>query len=139
MSDLVSKIKEIYAAFGRGDIEAIMSNVTDDVRWDFEAPKELSWGGNRKGKAEAMGFFTALAAEQSDPVLKMTEFFATPDAVAAFGRYDATVRATGVRVGVPVAHYFKFRDGKISHYINITNTAAFVEAAKAPAKGTKVA
>jgi uncharacterized protein len=130
MSDLVSKIKEIYSAFGRGDIAAILGSVTDDVSWEFEAPAEISWGGNRRGPAEAAGFFSGIAAEHIDPVLKMTEFFATDDAVAAFGRYDATLRATGVRVSTPVAHYFKFRDGKIARYINIINTAAFVEAAR---------
>ena len=130
MSDLVSKIKEIYAAFGRGDVAAILGSVTDDVSWEFEAPAEISWGGNRRGPAEAAGFFSGIAAEHIDPVLKMTEFFATEDAVAAFGRYDATLRATGVRVSTPVAHYFKFRDGKIARYINIINTAAFVDAAR---------
>jgi ketosteroid isomerase-like protein len=58
----------------------------------------------------------------------MTEFLASGDAVAVFGRYSATVRATGVRVDTPVGHYFKFRDGKIVRYVNLINTAAFVEA-----------
>jgi len=130
MSDLVSKIKEIYSAFGRGDIAAILGSVTDDVSWEFEAPVEISWGGIRRGPAETEGFFSGIAAEHIDPVLRMTDFFASEDAVAAFGRYDATLRATGVRVSTPVAHYFKFRDGKIARYINIINTGAFVEAAR---------
>ncbi len=130
MADLISKIKEIYSAFGRGDIAAILASATDDVSWEFEAPAEISWGGIRHGRAEAAGFFSGIAAEHVDPVLKMTEFFATDDAVAAFGRYDATLRATGVKVSTPVAHYFKFRDGKIARYINIINTGAFVEAAR---------
>jgi ketosteroid isomerase-like protein len=61
----------------------------------------------------------------------MTEFFATGDAVAAFGRYQATLRKNGVRVDTPVAHYFKFRDGKVARYMNIINTGALVEAARA--------
>jgi ketosteroid isomerase-like protein len=60
----------------------------------------------------------------------MTEFFSTTDAVAAFGRYDATVKATGKRVSTPVAHYFKFRDGKVSRHVNIINSGAFLESAK---------
>jgi len=130
MSDLVSKIKEIYAAFGRGDLATILSRVADDVSWEFEAPAEISWGGIRRGPGEVAGFFSGIAAEHADPVLKMTEFFSSDDAVAAFGRYDATLRATGVRVSTPVAHYFKFQDGKIVRYINYINTGAFVEAAR---------
>lgn len=130
MEDLVAKIKEIYAAFGRGEIEWILSNVTEDVSWEFEAPAALSWSGIRKEPTEAMGFFAGIAAEHENPALKMTEFFSTTDAVAAFGRYDATVKATGKRVSTPVAHYFKFRDGKVSRYVNVINSGAFLEAAK---------
>ncbi len=101
-----------------------------DVSWEFEAPPEISWGGIRRGPAEAAGFFTGIAAEHADPNLEMTEFVSSGDAVAAFGRYQATVRATGRRVDTPVAHYFQFRDGKVARYINMVNTAAFVEAGR---------
>lgn len=128
MSDLVNKIKDIYAAFGRGDITTILASLTDDVSWEFEAPVELSWSGIRKTPQEAAGFFAGIAAEHIDPILKMTEFFSTSDAVAAFGRYQATVKATGILVDTPVAHYFKFRDGKIARYINFINSGAFLQA-----------
>jgi len=128
MSDSINKIREIYAAFGRGDIATILQSLTEDVSWEFEAPVELSWSGVRHTPREVAGFFSGIAAEHADPKLEMTEFFSTGDAVAAFGRYQATVKATGIRVDTPVAHYFKFRDGKIARYINIVNSGAFVEA-----------
>lgn len=137
MSDLVNKIKEIYAAFGRGDIDTILANVADDVSWEFEAPASLSWAGIRRSRQEAAGFFAGIATEHADPNLEMTEFFSTEDAVAAFGRYQATVKASGVRVDTPVAHYFKFRDGKIVRYVNVTNSAAFVEAKQVAAVGAR--
>jgi ketosteroid isomerase-like protein len=128
MSKLIDPIKQLYAAFGRGDINFILANLTDDVSWEFEAPAVLSWSGIRRGPRETALFFAGIAAEQTDPDLEMTEFFATDDAVAVFGRYRATVKATGVRVDTPVAHYFQFRDDKISRYVNIVNSAAFVAA-----------
>jgi uncharacterized protein len=130
MADLVSKVKDLYSAFGSGDVATILGSITEDCSWEFEAPAELSWSGNRRGLQQMAGFFTGIAAEHADPVLQMTEFFESDDAVAAFGRYDATIRATGVRITVPVAHYFKFHDGKVSRYMNFTDTAAFVAAAK---------
>ena len=126
---LITQIQDVYAAFGRGDVPYILGQLTADVSWEFEAPAAISWGGLRRGLEETAGFFSGIAAEHVNPVLKMTEFFASGDAVAAFGRYDATLRSTGVRVSVPSAHYFQFRDGKICRYINFTNTVAFVEAA----------
>jgi uncharacterized protein len=135
MSDLIAKVKDIYAAFGRGDIATILGSLTDDVSWEFEAPRELSWSGIRRSPQEAAGFFAGLAAEHANPNLEMTEFFSTDDAAAAFGRYQATVKATGVRVDTPVAHYFKFRGGKVARFINLTNSGAFIEANRSAAAG----
>jgi len=70
-----------------------------------------------------------IAAEHADPKLEMTEFFQSGDAVTAFGRYQATVKVSGVRVDSPVAHYFKFRYGKVARYVDIVNSGAFLEAA----------
>lgn len=142
MSDPINKIKDIYDAFGRGDIATILASLTDDVSWEFEAPAELSWSGIRRTPQEAAGFFAGIAAEHADPKLEMTEFFSTrlfsnEDAVAAFGRYQATVKATGIRVDTPVAHYFKFRDGKIARYVNVVNSAAFVEANRVSATAAR--
>jgi len=137
MSDLISKVKELYVAFGRGDVGFILDNMASDVSWEFEAPAEISWGGIRHGPKEAAGFFSGIAAEHADPKLDMTEFLTSGDVVAAFGRYSATVRASGIRVDTPVGHYFKFRDGKVVRYINLINTGAFIEAARAKTAGAR--
>ena len=89
MSELIETVKQMYAAFGRGDINTLVANMTDDVSWEFEATPEFSWAGIRRTPREAVGFFTGIAAEHENPVLEMTDFFSAPDAVAAFGRYKA--------------------------------------------------
>ena len=126
-------VKDIYAAFGRGDIAGILGMLTDDVRWDFEAPAEISFAGSRRGIKETSGFFEGLAKDHTDPKLDMTHFIESGDEVAAFGRYEATARNTGMRTSTPIAHYWKIRGGKVAQYIGFANTAAFVEAMKASA------
>ncbi len=118
----------MYDNFGKGDIPAILAQLSDDVVWSFEANDKISWGGIRRGPAETLGFFQGIADQLSDPFLEMTEFLADEDRVASFGRFEATVRATGRRVSTPVAHYFRFRDGKVCEYRNHINTAAFSDA-----------
>jgi ketosteroid isomerase-like protein len=135
MPDLVSKVKELYAAFGRGDVAAIVANVADDVSWEFEAPPELLSSGIRRSPKEVAEYFMALASQSVDPNLQMTDFFSSDDAVAAFGRFQGTVVPSGIRVDTPVAHYFKFRDGKIVRHIQITNTGASLEAIRGRAAG----
>jgi ketosteroid isomerase-like protein len=122
----VEIVKSMYAAFSRGDIDGVMTHVADDVVWSAEGPAEISFLGVRHGKTETMAFFAGIAEEHGDPKLEMTEFVAEGDSVAAFGRYEVTLKKTGARVNSPVAHLFKFRDGKVAHYTNMLNTAAFL-------------
>jgi len=51
------------------------------------------------------------------------------DAVATFGRYICTLKNTGKRVDSPVAHLFKFRDGKIVWTKGFTDRAEALKAA----------
>jgi ketosteroid isomerase-like protein len=46
----------------------------------------------------------------------------------SIGRYSAMMNSTGKTFDTPVAHYWKFRDGKIVRYVGFSNTAAGVEA-----------
>lgn len=118
----------MYAAFGRGDLEGILIHLTEDVSWETEAPARLAYGGIRKGTAGAIEYFTALATEYSDSKILSTELLENNDAVAAFGRLQSTVKATGKQVDTPFAQYFGFRDGKVSRFVSIINSGAFLEA-----------
>lgn len=128
MSDLISKVKGFYAAFSCGDIATILASVADDIRWEYEAPSEILSSGIRRSPKEVAEYFSAIAAQSVDHKLEMTEFFSTDDAVAAFGRYQGTVKSSGIRVDTPLAHYFKFRDGKVVRHFQLSNTAAVLEA-----------
>jgi hypothetical protein len=135
VSDLINTVKGFYAAFSRGDIAAIVASVADDVSWEFEGPSELLAAGVRRSPQEVAEFFLALADQASDHNLEMTEFLSAHDAVAAFGRYQGTVKSTGIRIDTPLAHYYKFRDDKILRFVQLSNTAATLDAIRGPAAG----
>jgi ketosteroid isomerase-like protein len=124
----VTTMQELYAAFGRGDIATVLAGLADDIVWESEGPASLKTSGIRHGKSETMGFFAALAEEGLNPHLTISEFVASGDAVMTIGRYTATSRTTGKKFDTPIAHYWKFRDGKVVRYIGFSNTAAAVEA-----------
>jgi ketosteroid isomerase-like protein len=135
MSDQIQSIKDVYAAFGRGDVEAILSKLSPDVSWEVEGPSEISFAGIRKGPEAVKGFFQAIASDHADPNLEIAEYFGSADSVATFGRYRCTLKKTGKRVDTPMAHLFKFRDGKIVRFVDHINTAAFLEAGQSSAAG----
>ena len=133
MSDLIQTVKDAYAAFGRGDVATILAMLAPDVSWELEAPSEISIAGIRKGPEGVKGFFQAIANDHADPKLEITEYFSSADGVATFGRYKCTLRKNGKRLDSPVAHLFKFRDGKIVRFVDFTDTAAYLEAGRSTA------
>jgi uncharacterized protein len=125
----VQLIQRMYDAFGRGDIQTILDHLTDDVDWTFEAPSSIPYSGEMKGRAEVQSkFFGGLADTQDNQKLSISDYVAQGDSVATFGRYSATVKATGKRFDVALAHLFKLRDGKVAKFVNYGDTARVAEA-----------
>jgi ketosteroid isomerase-like protein len=121
----VGTIKEMYGAFGRGDVEAILELVTDDVDWATDAALESApWYGPKRGKAGVRSFFEGIG--QTGPVTEFTplSFTSNDDGdVMVFVRYGFTVTATGKDVAMNLHHYWKFRDGKVRFVRSSEDTA----------------
>jgi ketosteroid isomerase-like protein len=131
MDSKLDTVQAVYAAFGRGDVPAILRVVTDDVDWASEPESTIApWHGIRRGTSELPGFFQAL-----DAALEVTEFtplaFATSDTdVMAVIRFGVTARATAKSGAMDLHHWWRFRDDKISWYRGTENTALTAELLK---------
>ena len=129
----VATVKTMYEAFGRGDVEAILACVTDDVDWATDAAiPSAPWYGPKRGKAELPSFFEGIA--KTGPVTEFTPVsFASNDDgdVHVFLRYAFTVEATGKEVAMNLHHYWRFRDGKVC-FVRASEDTALVAAALAP-------
>lgn len=54
-------VVEIYEAFGRGDVSAILEKLSDSVEWEYSgSSNEVPWLMLRRGKKEVAEFFTAV-------------------------------------------------------------------------------
>ena len=125
--------RQVYQAFGNGDLQAILDRVTDDVDWCTDAAIESApWYGPRNGKDGVVSFFEAIG--NTGPVTEFTPLaYASNDEgdVMVFLRYAFTVTATGKHVEMNMHHYFKFRDEK-AYYVRSSEDTAQVAAALAP-------
>ena len=135
----IETVKEIYAAFGRGDVPAILDRLADDVRWDHWPDGSgaqrhgVAWLAERTGREEVAGFVAALSA------FDIHEF--APRAllegdgmVAAINDFDATVIATGTRIRDVDVHLWSFdAAGRVTEFRHLVDTAKHVEAATARA------
>jgi uncharacterized protein len=126
----IATVKAIYDAFGRGDVEAILEQCTDDVDWATDSALEVApWHGAKHGKAEVPSFFAAIA--ETGPVNEFTplSFTSNDDGdVMVFIRYAFTVTATGKDVAMNLHHYWRFRDAKVA-YVRASEDTALVAAA----------
>lgn len=126
-------IKAMYEAFGRGDVDAILGLVTDDVDWSTDAAIESApWYGPKHGKAGVRSFFEGIG--QTGPVTEFTPLsFASNDDgdVMVLIRYAFTVTATGKDAAMNLHHYWRFRDGKVC-FVRSSEDTAQVAAALTP-------
>ena len=123
MDPKIATVQSIYEAFGRGDIDFILDQLTDDVDWASCPGSDVApWHGVR-GKAEVPAFFTSLG-----DTLEITEFtplaFASNETdVMVVTRWAATAPSTGKSGAMDIHHWWRFRDGKICFYRGTEDTA----------------
>ncbi len=121
-------IQSIYAAFGRGDIPAVLDALTDDIDWIFHGPPEIPYAGRHRGRDAIARFFTILSEVASIQEFEPRKFLADGEAVAVMGREKVTARSTGREFDVEWIHVFVFRGEKVAEIFEFTDTAALAAA-----------
>lgn len=115
--DNLATIKAIYEAFGRGDVEAILEAVADDVDWAVDAEPVGPWYGKRTGKDGVASFFADIARATEVQDFAVEGMAASDMEVFAFLRFAVRMKATGREAAFHLHHYFRFGgDGKIEYY-----------------------
>ena len=111
----IKTITQVYDAFGRGDVAAILDAVTDDVDWAAEAASAAApWYGVQHGKDGVAAFFTAFGSAME--VLEFTPVSYAANDVLTVVRFRVRSRSTGKTAAMNLHHFFTFREGKIAYY-----------------------
>ncbi len=122
--DNLATVKGIYQAFGAGDVQAILDQLTDDVDWAADAASDAApWWGQRTGKDQVPGFFQAIGETVDVTEFEPIGFAANDDEVMVFLRFGSRSKATGREASMNIHHYWHFRDGKVDKYRGSEDTA----------------
>ncbi|HUQ91407.1 MAG TPA: nuclear transport factor 2 family protein [Bryobacteraceae bacterium] len=122
-------VKDAYAAFQRGDIPAVLKEMSDDIAWFLPGPADIvPLSGQRHGLAAVKGFFTELAETQEAEEFEPSEIIAQGDTVVALGHYRWRIKATGQRFESDFAHVFTIKNGKVVKFREYFDTYAGVQA-----------
>jgi ketosteroid isomerase-like protein len=125
MSDPKIKVVEgIYDAFGRGDIDAILAVVTDDVNWASEPESTIApWHGVHKGKGELPSFFIEIGKNLEVTEFTQLSYTSNDTDVMVVSRFGMKVPATGKSGSMDLHHWFRFENGKVAFYRGTEDTA----------------
>ena len=104
-------VEAIYGAFARRDPAQVFALFAPDV--EIEQSTELPWGGTFHGHEGAGRFFTALTTHLNSTV-EIERLIRAGDVVVATGWTKGNVQATGAPYRVPIAHFWKIRNGQVA-------------------------
>jgi ketosteroid isomerase-like protein len=131
MNNNVQTMQSLYAAFGRGDIDAIVDSVTGDVSWGVDSviANEIPWYRVRSGPDGVRDFFATLARDVEFPQFTPRLFVASDeDDVIVLVDFTYRMKKNGRTASLTSVHCFKIRGGKVSRFRAFEDTAAVREA-----------
>jgi len=107
-------VQEGYAAFGRGDVAAALSNYADDIDWAMPgSPDVIPYAGQRRGREEVAQFYATFPQTEEVEQMDLQDFIAQSDKVLVFGHYKGRVKSTGRSYTKEFIHVVMLRHGKV--------------------------
>jgi uncharacterized protein len=123
--DNVTIVKDLYAAFGRGDIPAVLGAMSSDIHW-YEAesnpymPSGEPWIGP---DVVLNSLFMKLGAEWDGFTVHPKAFHDAGDSVIVEARYTGTYKPTGRSMDAQVCHVWDVKGGKLTRFQQYVDTA----------------
>jgi hypothetical protein len=120
----VQTVESIYAAFGRGDIPAILARLAEDVEWDVHMSDiGVPWLRPLRGRSEVPQFFQSLGALEFRRFEPKT-LLENGDVVVAIIGLTVVVKSTGrTIVEEDEMHIWRFdRQGRVQGFSHKVDT-----------------
>jgi len=116
--------KDIYAAFGRGDIPAVLAAFDPAIEWrEAEGnpyqPDGEGWVGPQ---AILEKLFMRLGSEWDGFTVNVRTLHDAGEYVAMEGRYTGVFKPSGKKLDCQACHILRFRDGKLVSFQQYVDT-----------------
>ena len=110
----IEAVQRLYAAYGRGDVDAVLAELADDVDWAAEAAStSVPWYGAYRGKSDVPRFFKEIGSNVDVTEFALVGCTSNETDVVATIHWSYTVHATGKTAAMYMQHWWRFADGKI--------------------------
>jgi len=119
-------VRGLYAAFGRGDLEAMLAPLDPDVSWRTPGVPDLPTAGFRRGVSAVREFFGLLFDTFDFADFQAQDFLAGGDKVVVLGTSREGPKGSGRLVDFRWVHVFTFKNGKIVAFEEPADVSALV-------------
>jgi ketosteroid isomerase-like protein len=126
----IETVRAMYAAFGRGDIPALMDRMDEEIVWITPGSREVPMAGQRRGVAEVREFFEELGRRLTFTVFEAREYIAQGNRVVVLVHYEGRNNATGRKFEAESAMLWTLGNGRAIRFREYTDTEALAEAAR---------
>ena len=128
----IAVVRELYEAFGRGDVPAVLAGFDENIEWNESAG--MPYGGQYHGpQAVAENVFGPVTNDFDGFSVEPEKVLADGDLVVVLLTYRGTAKATGKELRMPAAHTWIVRDGKIAKFQQLADSAIMNAALSAEA------
>lgn len=125
----VDTVKELYAAFGRGDLVKVRETMHPEIEW-YEAENFPYDDGNPYfGPDEVLdGVYARLTGEWDEFAEEVGNIFDAGERIVTVGYYTGTYKPTGKSVRAQFVHVWTVQYDKVVAFQQYADTAQFREA-----------
>ena len=122
-------VQRFYDALAAGDVAGMATLFASEIEWT-EAERFPYYGGTwRTLQAVVDNLFAPIGRDWEGFTAAPARFVTEHHSVVSFGTYRGTSRASGRQLDAPFAHLWTVRDGRITGFVQYTDTAKVLEAA----------
>lgn len=102
-------VRELYEAFGRADVPAILSRLDQNIAW--RVPENVPQGGDYQGRDDVGRFFEVVGESWDGLQIEIDDMVSSGDRVLVVLRASGKLRATGEDSAYGAVHAWTLRDG----------------------------
>ena len=125
--DNIAFVGSLYEAFGRGDVDTVLAGFDENIEWN--EPEGLPYGGQHHGpQAVAENVFGPVTSDFPDFSVVPEEMLADGERVVALLTVRGTASETGKTLEMPSAHVWTVRDGKVTNFRQLADSAIMSKA-----------
>jgi uncharacterized protein len=124
---------DLYAAYAGGNRAAVLDALADDVTWTSVAAPGIPWAGTHHGRAGVEAYFAGIDGAVRITGYAVERVIAEGEWVTVLARARAQVLATGAEIEIAKVDVLHLADGRIRSFAEHYDTAAVLDALRAPA------